>query len=328
METDHISQEEWLRTIIEELEIDILFECFTALLLRSKKINPNNVHVIPTHGHTRNFANDLISEPRSFDNDPSNYFTENDHGLVIMYTSRSSILEYLPEDFYTEPDNSNEYQDENGNRRSKREIDAYRDKAKEQLESAHKFFRPLEVEYNKVRIQKELHELTCLEEFDSVLEKFWDQFPVINDRWRRFVRTLHLSPYVVGDLEKTKNLIEYVLDLPVTLSLGVEPATESSPEEMDGLMGTQKILGYNVVFGNVVYDYLDICTLQIENLATSDFLDYFLEDADGRKLVEAMIKHYFPLNVEVRLDFTINPAKENIEDEHPVAILGYSSRLE
>lgn len=314
--------------MIERLGIDILFESFAALLIRSKKIDPNNIHVIPTESHTRNYANDIIPEPRTFDDDPQRYFSENDHDLVLMYTSRSSILEYLPEDFYTEPDNSNEYKDEHGNRRSQREIEKYRARAKEQLESAQRFFRPLEVEFNKVRIARELVELSYMESFDDILEKFWDQFSVRNDKWRRFLRTLHLSPYVVGDLKKTKHLIEYVLDLPVRLSMSVEQSVVSTSEEMNALTGKEKVLGFNIVFGNEVYDYLEVCTLQIQDLSTTQFFDYFLEEGNGRLLVEAMIKHYFPLNVEVRLDFTIcSDENEQNGEEEPLSILGYSSRL-
>ncbi len=328
MEGNHnAAMDEFLRMIIEKQGTDILFECFAGLVARSEDLDSNNIHVIPKENYRRSHKNDIIQAPREDKYVPEHYVQNSDFGYLTMFTSRSSILDYLPEDFYTEADNKLELKDESGRKRSKEEIKLIRERRKKELESALRFFRPLEVEYNKVRIQRELHEIEQLENFDGVLEAFWQEFPIADDRWRRFVRTLHLASHVVGDIEKTKSMIEYVLETPVQIKWEVEASCKMSEEEQKSLTGEKVVLGFNVNLGSTVYDYLETCVLKIEDLSTSEFFGYFDEQSENRQLLNEIIKHYFPLNVDVRLDFSINPKKGKTDGEEAVMVLGYSSTL-
>ncbi len=323
------SNELFLRTLIEKLNTDVLFECFAGLVVRSSSLDVNDIHVIPKENHRRNYKNDIIQAPREDDFDPKHYFDKNDRGLLIMYTSRSSMLDYLPEDFYTEPDNTDEFLTETGEKKSKDEIENYREKVKEQLKSAHRFFKPLEVEYNKVRVKRELYELDQIENFDKTLETFWGSFKVTNGRWKRFFRTLHLVSFIIGDEKKTKALIEFVLETEVTLSFDIEEYCEMDDAQRKSLMGDERIMGFNVAVGNAVYDYLEVCTLRVEDLSTEEFFEYFDMESENRKLLDEIVKYYFPLNLEVRLDFSINPHKGIADENNSVAVpvLGYSSKL-
>lgn len=319
-----LSSEHFLRMIIERLNVDILFECFAGLLIRSGRLDPDQVHVIPKENENRNFKNDIIPIAPEDRFEKEKYFEENERGLYIMYTSRSAILDYLPEDFYSEPDTTDEFYNEKGEKRIREDIEKYRDKAKAELESAKRFFRPLEVEYNKVRIERELNELEQLENFDSALIEFWKIFKIKNNKWRRFVRTLHLVPFIIGDKVKTKALIEFVLDAEIELDFDIEAFCEMTPEQQSVMTGTTKTLGFNVSIGNRVYDYQEVCTLRIKDISTEEFKEYFKENTDDHKLLNEIMKFYFPLNLEVKLDFSIKQ-KENEPAEVP--IVGYSSKL-
>ena len=160
--------EQLLRMVIERMHVDVLFECFAGLLVRASSFDANDIHVIPKEHYRRNYKNDIIYAPREDSFEDEHYFEKTDQGILKMYTSRSAVLDYLPEDFYTEPDNTDEFLTETGEKKTKDEIESYREKTKQQLESAHRFFRPLEIEYNKVRIQRELHELDQIENFDKI----------------------------------------------------------------------------------------------------------------------------------------------------------------
>ena len=319
--------ENLLRTLIEKMGIDILFECFAGMIIHSESLTIEEVHVVPKENHKRNYKNDIIPATYKKQFEPERYFEPNDLDLLTIYTSRSSILDYLPEDFCLEPDNTDEFLDDQGKIKSRDDIERYRENKLEQLKSAQRFFRPIEIEYNKTRIQKELDELNKIENGDKVLEAFWGDFPVKSDKWKRFIRTLHLTSFIIGDQEKTKTLIDFVLGTSVTLSFSVEEYCEMTEQERKALTGETNILGYNIAVGNVVYDYLNVCTLTVTDLSTSEFFQYYDEQADDRKLLDEMIKYYFPLDIEVRLDFSINPLKGGKEEKDAAPVLGYSSRL-
>jgi len=322
-----LGSEEYLKVLIEELEVDILFECFAGLTARTKEIDANNFHVIPKENDQRNYKNDIVPATLASDFEPQNFFDENPLDVLTMYTSRSAILDYLPEDFYAKPDNTDEFYKENGLKRTTEELEKYRAKAKAEIKSAVRFFSPIEIEYNKIRIKRELEELAIVENLDLSLNSFWKEFPMVDEKWNRFIRTLHLTSSIIGDKEKTIALIEYVLGTSVSLSFDVEEYVVVSAEELKTLTGNTSILGFNVNVGNIIYDYLEIVTLRVKDLSREAFSTYFDKTSDDRKLLEEIINYYFPLNVEVKLDFSIKSTPASQDEKTELGVLGYSSKL-
>ncbi len=320
--TNPAYHEAFLRTIIEKLGTDILFECFAGLLVRAGAVNEEDIHIIPKENHKRNYKNDILPATYQSKYKPERFFEKNVRGLVSIYTSRNALLDYLPENVYSDPDNTEEFLDQHGQPRPKKEVEKYRQKQKEELESAERFFKPLEVAYNKVRVRRELDELDKVENFDKILRSFWGFSSSKNASWNRFVQTLHLTPYIIGDEVKTKTLIEFVLGKPISLSFEVEEYCTITESERKALLGDTIVLAYNSILGKSIYDYLDICILSINDLSNEEFSKYFNESTEDRKLINEIIKYYFPLNIEVRLDFTINPEHVGVSP-----ILGYSSKL-
>jgi len=316
----HIS-EQLLRTIIEGQEIDLLFECFASLLIKSAIIEENDIHVLPVENNTRNYNNDIIPIPKEETLNPGIYFEEKDHNALVIHTSRSAILDYLPENLYADPNSSPPLSKNELDEEKVKKVENLRKKVQAELKSAERFFRPLEIEYNKFRIRRELNEINQQGDISQIIAVLWKEFPIKNDRWKRFVQTLHLVPFILGNQDKTKALIAYVLDTAVSLTFTTEACFEHQQKS------TEKILGFNTLLGNTIYDYLEVCILKIEHLSTEDFTHYFDKESDARKLLNEIINYYFPLNLEVRLDFSIKPPIEE-DGKEKVIILGYSSKLE
>ncbi|MCB0631645.1 MAG: hypothetical protein KDD15_17995, partial [Lewinella sp.] len=294
---------------------------------RSEVHAPREIHVIPRENHSRNFRNDIIPAVPERGFQGEYYFEEGRDDLLVIHTSRSAILDYLPEDFFVAPDNTDEFWDESGREKSREEVEAYRKMVSEQLESARRFFRPLEVEYNKIRIQRELEEIVQLENQDQILVDFWGDFPLSNDRWRRFIRTLHLTPYVLGDRVRTRALLEFVMGTPVELNFEIEEYYEPSEKEQRELHGEEQVLGFNMLIGNAIYDYLEVCYLKICDLSTAEFYRFQDAQSDDNRLLEEIKAYYFPLNMDVRLDFSISANKDHTGEEAPLMVIGYSSTL-
>ena len=315
--------EKLVRQICEDLDLDLLFESMAQLL-----INPEHtidqLQVIPIDHHHRNYRNDVAPAPKEYPDEPLRYLRSTEDGFVQMHTSRPSILDYLPEDFYAEPDNPVEPLDELGNKRSNRDLERHRQEQKVRQKSAQQFFLPIEIACNRVRLEREQEEVALLENHDRLLAAVWEDAGDGSIAWTRFMRTRHLISSVMGDLKKTQALIAYVLGMSVELSLSQDACTKQNPEEILAVSKTPQTLGYNMRLGNEVYDYLPICTVRLKDLSTQDFYHYYT-DSLGQDLLQTLVKHYFPIDVEVTFDFEINTALDPAHDCLPV--LGFSTSL-
>ena len=310
------------------LDTDILAECFVELLLSSGHFSVENVHILPADQFRRNYANDItgIQIDEDWQNEPmSKGLDSSSEGLLKIFTSRSSLLNDLPETFYIdsfEPDIP-----ENAHNKEALTLQR-RKKQKRILESAHRFFKPLEVEYNKVRILRELEEVRLLEKYDDLLRSFWDTITDSTPEWDRFLRTLHLLPYVVGDRTKTQQLIEFVLEKPVSFSEKIVSEIEL-PGELQGTLG-QVGLGFNFNMGNIIPCYVREITVTIKDLTPSEFFQYYDSISETGKLLQEIAKYYFPLDTDINFDFQINPEFAAFSlggDEEHAAILGFSSKI-
>lgn len=341
MRNDFVVQSEsFLDLIIEELEIDILFECFLGILINSTEIDSNAVHVIPKENYKRNYRNDILPIPNdgSLLSGLEGYIQTNNVDGITIYTSRSAILDYLPENLYARPDNVSEFFEEENEASVTKEYEnklrlakkKQREKEREELDSAKRFFVPLEIEYNKVRIARELNEVNNFQNFDQTIDLLWGKKLVANDKWKRFVRTLHLVNYVIGDKKKTTALIEFVLGTKIQLEFSINKSFVLDPKQRKTLIGSEIILGHNMSLGNSIYDYLEVCTIMIQEISFEDFYNYIDDQSEDKRLINEMIEHYFPLNVEVKIDFTLKSKSENTlerAEDQPLMVLGYSSTL-
>lgn len=325
-----------LDTITIKLETDILVECFAGLLVNGKVFEEDAIHILPASNFKRNYRNDITEIGKQ---------EVEEERLIKLVSSRNSILNYLPESFYVSPDDEFSLDQEVGNYQKTEKREAYRKAFQKKLDSARNFFKPLEVEYNKVRVRRELKEVDLLEDYNPLLRELWKGFSTTTSAECRFVSTLHLLPYVVGNKTKTQSLIEYVLDKKVTLDFGIREKS-TLPDELKPTLG-QCALGYNSSVGGDIYEYAPICTFTVNGLGKEEFFEFQNKKSASGILLENIEKYYFPLDVEVTLDFEVTKEKKSIKipgrtQEYKVAIdqfflsdklesgegvLGFSTRL-
>lgn len=295
-----------LDTISTKLETDILFECFAGLVADTKSYSANNIHVLPVQNFRRNYDNDISTVKELRIEDEKNDYKE--ERVLEIHTSRNSILDYLPEAFFEQkPFKLKNETKEQWQQR----LDNYWKLLPKKIESAKIFFQPLEIEYNKIRVYRERGEVELLKNKNPLLEKIWQQFPIKTPAQRRFVSTLHLLTYVIGDGKKTKHLIQYVLGKKITLEFGVRQKT-TLPDTLKPALG-QCALGFSTNIGNEIYEYARTCKLTIMDLGKREFFDYQDKTSIPGIILTTIEKYYFPLDIEVEKDFKISTAPQRIK---------------
>lgn len=314
-----------LQTIHGKLSVDVLAECFAEILIKSGRFSEEQIHILPNDQFRRNYTNDITDVEVDDDLMSQGGIANEEMGFLLkMFTSRSSILDNLPETIYIDP-----FVEEEGTEYEKKDFRLQeRLKRQQILDGATKFFRPLEVAYNHVRIKRERTEVELLEKYDDLLRKFWNTITESDDFWDRYLRTLHLVSYVVGDMDKTKSLIEFVLQKPVELAVHVEEEIEL-PKELKSSLGGLG-LGYNFDVGNVFPCFVRIITVTITDLEPPEFNDFYNDKSSVGKLLQEIAKYYFPLDVDIRFDYRMKPEKEIFsfsDDKESYAVLGFSSKI-
>jgi len=294
-----------LDTISIKLETDILVECFAGMVADSDAYEENEIHILPTNNFRRNYRNDITELKQLLVEDEKNDYEE--ERILNIHTSRTGILDYLPEAFFEQkPFKLKNETIEQWQRR----LDDYWKKLPEKTESAQRFFRPLEIEYNKIRIRRERNEVDLLRDNNPLLVKIWKEFATDTLTQKRFVSTLHLLTYVVGDEYKTKYLIEYVLGKKITLEFGVREKTEL-PNDLKPTIGSKGMaLGFSSNIGSDIYEYAQTCTFTVMDLGKREFFEYQDAETVPGKLLTTIEKYYFPLDVEVNFSFKISTAPQ------------------
>jgi hypothetical protein len=312
------------------LGTDIRAESFAELLINGKLLEEDEIHIIPTSKAKRDFSNDIVDT--KFENaDLAYQYHRKEKPLIQIQTSRSSILDYLPEAFFLSP-----YDEVDEDKLSEEERKKAREAYKEKIEGAKKFFKPLELEFNRFRVARELHEVLMLRTYKDIFEDiFDDSWPNLeklikkNSAWKRFIQTIHLTSYIVGDQEKTRDLIQFVLQkkVEITCEWVYEPVQTSKTKLELG----EVPLGNEFYLGSIVYLQGMVARLSIKDLKPEEFYDYYEADSAASKLIGQIGKYYFPLDVEVKVDYQIQEGKTNFclkpAGQASGAILGFMTSI-
>lgn len=286
------------------LDTDILVECFAGLVAEGELFATDNIHIIPSENPNRNFRNDITSIDH--DNDGK-------RSLLKISTSRPNILDYLPECFYIRPDERFEEDKNESIEQRKKRHRQYKDFYNNKLESARKFFVPLEVAYNKVRLTRELDELDMLERSVPLFQELWREFPSNTNAEKRFIKTLHLLKNVIGDIQKTKILIEYVLGYSVKIDVRHLNKQALETQELPHLKGAAEKngnrlfrLGDKSTLGKYIYHYRTEYVLTVLNVSKEDYALFKDKQSELGTLIENIKDYYFPLDVDVRDEYVVS----------------------
>ncbi len=234
--------------------------------------------------------------------------------ILNIETSRKRVLDYLPEAFFEQaPRKLKSETETDWNKR----FNQYWETFNQKVEGAVKFFRPIEVEYNKIRLKREYAELDLLKNKNPLLEKVWKRFPINTLAQKRFVSTLHLTSYIVGNKNSTHIFIEYILNKPINLTYNIREKTRL-PDNSQPKIGMCS-LGFSSIAGSEIYEYAPFCTLTVHNLNKQEFFEFQDETSIAGQLMNNIEKYYFPLDIEVEFDYKISTDPVLTHDKNGLA---------
>jgi len=297
------------------LNTDVLAEVFAALMLNDGLISEkDDVYFLPSRNKTRTYKNDIVHLKKLKD---ENY----DDKYLEIGTSRASIVNGIPESFYIDQSK------EEG--KTPEERDAIRQVFNQILNSAHTYFKPIEIEYNKTRIDREYNELKLNKNNSDLLHVFWGEQRLGSVEEERFLKTMHLLPYITGNLRRTELLINYILEKKSKITLKTE-ALNQIPEKLHATLGKLH-LGVNTYLNNCTYTYTKIALVNIHGISNDEFHLYYRKTKLHRIILDKIERYYFPLDVTVNYQFNINYDtsffKLDEVYEKGNGILGYSTRI-
>jgi len=184
--------------LINALKTDLLAEVLAATIVDDEIVaREEDVFFLPSKKYNRTFENDIMRLRKLEDEDGDDRYIE-------IETSRNSIINGLPESFYLEYTNKEA--------KTEDEKNELRDAFQATLQAAHNYFKPIELLYNQTRISRELKELSLNKNNSHLLYSFWGERHLGSEEEKRFLKTMHLLPYVVGNTYRTEQLINYVLE--------------------------------------------------------------------------------------------------------------------
>jgi len=301
--------------LLNELNTDILAETLAATIVDDNIVErEDDVFFLPSNKNNRSFENDVMYTKSLKDEAYEDRYIE-------IGTSRASILNGLPQSFYMEYSNE-EF-------KNKEEKIKHREAQQATLESANSYFKPIELLYNQTRIKRELKELRFTKNNSSLLYNFWGEQQLGSEEEKRFLKTMHLLPYIVGNTYRTEQLINYVLEKKSNISIKVE--TDSKlPKESFPTLGAMH-LGVNTYVNNSTYTYQKTAQVHIHHISNKEFHLYYKRSQMHGVILNKIEKFYFPLDVMIEYEFYIVEAtsffKVDEMYENGNGILGYSTRI-
>jgi len=210
----------------------------------------------------------------------------------------------LPESFYLE------YTDKET--KTEEEKNKQREAFQATLNSAHTYFRPIELLYNQSRISRELKELRLNKNNSKLLNNFWGEQHLGSEEEKRFLKTMHLLPYVIGNTNRTEQLINYVLEKKSNITINAKP-------------------GVNTYVNNATYTYQKTAEVHIHNISNKEFHLYYKRSQKHGIILDKIERFYFPLDVIIHYEFYISEAtsffKLDEVYENGNGILGYSTKI-
>lgn len=301
--------------LINTLKTDILAEVLAATIVDDGIVNrQDDVFFLPSKKNNRTFENDIINLRKLEDEEGEDRYIE-------IETSRSSIINGLPESFYIEYTSKEAKTEEERNQQ--------RDAFQATLQAAQSYFKPIELLYNQSRINLELKELTLNKNNSQLLYNFWGERHLGSEEEKRFLKTMHLLPYVVGNTKRTQQLINYVLEKKSNITIEVKPLSKL-PKESEPSLGNMH-LGFNTYINNSAYTYQKIAKVHIHDISNTEFHLYYKHSQIHGIILDRIEKYYFPLDVKIQYEFYIDENtsffKLDEKYENGNGILGYSTKI-
>jgi type VI secretion system protein ImpH len=243
---------------------------------------------------------------------------------------REGLYDALPQQLFHQPGDPTQ---QPGVRAMIEDIQAQRRREK----ATRRFFLPFEQEFYRFRVlleQEERRYMTNLSAqwYNEVLARFWElsgQLPP-----RQVTTLLYLLPLahrIVGDLSRTQQVFESVLEAPVSLRV-VAPLT-FAPEDLQttaaGLGTTlgQGELGRDFVLSGAYHETLPALEISLQSLSTTELEVYLAPDSWQSRALKLLCNYFVSFETDVVLHYEMAPTSHSfvLSDTGETAVLGYTT---
>ena len=295
-------------------QIDYLAEVIVSHQMATKELKDTDVYVHALGNFKRFFSKDVERVvPRR---------TGRDVHELDVYVHREGLYDLLPEGFFHS--HSNKYFKDR--RETIREFRRHRKEEK----SARKFFMPLEQEFFRSLLDKEIFEQNFYYAPETIGE-FIEFFELdhlglnIYQQAALFYILPHI-PKIIGNLGLTEACFEIIIQEKVRLKSKGEATYHETDQELPGLGSAY--LGFNTICGNSFPDHNPGILIEIGPLRESDSLMSFISGI-RQDLIHRMIELFIQADLTSKVNVLLNKQDEVFElvpDFHK-ARLNYSTTI-
>ncbi len=202
--------------------------------------------------------------------------------------------------------------------------------------ASRRFFLPFEQEFYRFRVlleQEERRYMTNLSGnwYNEVLSRFWelaDHLPP-----HQVATLLYLLPLahdVVGDLVRTEQCFESVLEVPVRLRtvapLRFSAAEVSSGNSVGAVLGRGE-LGRDMVLGGDYQEVLPALEISLEGLSVAELETYLALDSWQARALTLLCHYFIAFETDVVLRYEVAETASSfvLSDTGETAVLGYTT---
>ncbi|MCB2377386.1 type VI secretion system baseplate subunit TssG [Hymenobacter sp. BT635] len=200
-----------------------------------------------------------------------------------------------------------------------------------------RFFLPFEQEFYRFRVlleQEERRYMTNLSAqwYNEVLARFWELSGYLPPR--QVTTLLYLLPLahrIVGDLERTQQVFESVLEMPVRLRT-VAPlqfnnqAIQTAEGTAGALLG-QGELGRDFVLSGAYQETLPALEISLHSLSTAQLEVYLAPATWQARALQLLCQYFIAFETDVVLHYEVAATSQSfvLADEGETAVLGYTT---
>ncbi|UOG74184.1 type VI secretion system baseplate subunit TssG [Hymenobacter tibetensis] len=243
---------------------------------------------------------------------------------------REGLYDALPQQLFHHPGDPTPQQ---GVRAMIEDIQAQRRREK----ASRRFFLPFEQELYRFRVlleQEERRYMTNLsaEWYNEVLARFWElagQLPP-----KQVTTLLYLLPLahrIVGDLPRTQQVFESVLEVPVHLQTVAPLQFPAEAIELaDGASGAilgQGELGRDLVLSGAYQETLPALEVSLLSLSTAELEVYLAPGTWQARALDLLCRYFISFETDVVFRYEVAPGTQSfvLSDEGETAVLGYTT---
>lgn len=243
---------------------------------------------------------------------------------------REGLYDALPQQLFHQPGDPTP---QPGVRAMIEDIQAQRRREK----ATRRFFLPFEQEFYRFRVlleQEERRYMTNLSAqwYNEVLARFWEltgQLPP-----RQVTTLLYLLPLahrIVGDLPRTQQVFESVLEVPVSLRIVAPLAFAAEALQTTGAAaGTvlgQGELGRDLVLSGTYQETLPALEISLQSLSTVELETYLAPDSWQSRALKLLCNYFISFETDVVFRYEMAPNSQSfmLSDTGETAVLGYTT---